>query len=887
MKESNKNNWHKLSINETLEALKTSEQGIGKEEFSKRKETFGMNELPSKKPVSLAKIILHQFKDPLIYILLVAGFVSAAIGEPDDAIFIMIVVLLNAVIGSVQEYKAEKSAEALLKIMITETRVIRNGKTELIDSKELVPGDIVLVQSGEKVPADIRLIETNNLRVDESFLTGESTAIEKHSDQIFEDVEVGDKKNQTFAGSIIITGRGKGVVVATGTDTEIGKIAEVVSESEKGKAPLIIRMERFTKKIAYVVLVAAVIFASIRFFQGYELMSVFFLAVALSVSAIPEGLPVALTVALSVATSRMAKRKVVVRKLEAVESLGSCTVIASDKTGTLTVNQQTARKIRLSSGRDFEVTGEGYNGEGKIIGANIENNEELTELIKIAGIANEGSLEKTGDTWRKSGDAMDVALLGMSYKAGINPIKLKEETQILQEIPYESQRRFSAASYESSGKHMIAVKGALETVLAMCSHPYDPDRDFDRKAIEKEALELTEKGYRVLAFARGEIHYSEDIEHELRDLQFIGIVGFIDPLRSEVKDAVQECHEAGVKVIMITGDHPSTAKAIAVQLGIADQDDDIVTGVDLDKTGNADDEDFIRLVSSTNVFARVSPVQKLNIVEALKDSGHYVAVTGDGVNDAPALQIANIGVAMGSGTDVAKDTGSIIITDDNFASIVSGIEEGRFAYSNVRKVIYLLISTGAAELLLFVLAVLFNVPLPLVAVQILWLNLVTNGIQDVALAFEKGEPGVLKEPPRKPEHNIFDNLMIKETLVSGFTMGAIAFSSWMYMLFQDVEISMARNFLLLLFVLMQNMHVLNCRSEKTSAFVVSLSRNYFLVLGVLGAHGIHLIAMNVPLLQNLLELEPVSLKQWLTLLALALPVLLVMELFKLLRRKNI
>ncbi|MFW6120287.1 MAG: cation-translocating P-type ATPase [Petrotogales bacterium] len=546
----------------------------------------------------------------------------------------------------------------------------------------------------------------------------------------------------------------------------------------------------------------------------------------------------------------------------------------------MTVNQQTARKIRLSSGREFEVTGEGYNGEGRIVDADIGDDEELNKLLKIAVIANEGSLEKTNDSWQKSGDAMDVALLGMVYKAGISPAKLKEEIQILQEIPYESQRRFSATSYKSSGKNMVAIKGALETVLEMCSYRFDSEKDFDKEALEKEALELAEKGYRVLAFARGEIHPSEEIEHELRDLSFIGIVGFIDPLRKEVKKAVEECREAGVKVVMITGDHPSTAKAIANELDIIDENDDVVTGTDLDKAGDLASKEFRELVSSTKVFARVSPVQKLNIVEALKNSGHFVAVTGDGVNDAPALQIANIGVAMGSGTDVAKDTGSIIITDDNFASIVSGIEEGRFAYSNVRKVIYLLISTGAAEILLFVLAVLLNVPLPLVAVQILWLNLVTNGIQDVALAFEKGEPGVLKEPPRKPEHSIFDKLMIKETLVSGFTMGAIAFSSWMYMLSQNIDVNMARNSLLLLFVLMQNVHILNCRSEKTSAFGVSLSRNYLLFLGVLGAHGIHLLAMNVPLLQNLLELEPVSFTHWLFLLLIASPVLLVMEIFK-------
>jgi len=888
-KKSENTKWYKLSIEETLQHLESSWDGVSSEEAGERLNSFGPNELPKKKRVTLFQVILSQFKDPLIYILLVAGSISVIIGQLDDAIFILAVVALNTIIGTIQEYKAEKSAEALLNIMKEESRVIRDGETRTVNSKELVPGDIVLAESGDKLSADLRFIETRNLSCDESFLTGESTTVEKSSDQLDEELEIGDRRNMGFAGSIVITGRAKGIVVATGKDTEIGKIAEVVTGSESGKAPLVIRMEEFTRRIAFIVLIAAVGFALIRLFQGYPISDVFFLAVALSVSAIPEGLPVALTVALSVATSRMAKRNVIVRKLEAVESLGSCTVIASDKTGTLTVNQQTARLVRLPSGKEYEITGEGYNGEGEFRGVKAEFPNGLKQLMTIAVAANEGTLEKKGAQWHQSGDSMDVALLAMAHKSGLSPEKIREEIEIHEEIPYESENRCSAALFEEKGKKIFAMKGATETVLARCKSAMNDDGsigELQDKSIEGQALSLAEEGYRVLAFAFGEFDGEATEIEKIDNLAFAGLVGFIDPLRSEVKDAVRESIDAGVKVIMITGDHPSTAAAIARELEIIEEGEKIVTGKELENTGDYEGEEFTKLCLSSTVFARVSPVQKLHIVEALKREKHFVAVTGDGVNDAPALQRANIGVAMGSGTDVAKDAGSIIITDDNFASIVSGIEEGRFAFANVRKVIYLLISTGAAELLLFVLAVLFNVPLPLLAVQILWLNLVTNGIQDVALAFEKGEPGVMKRPPRKTEQGIFDRLMIGETLFSGISMGLIAFVAWMLLLAAEMEDVYARNQLLLLFVLMQNVHVFNCRSESESAFKVPVWRNYILVFGVVAAHGLHLIAMNTSLFQNLLGVSPVSFSQWLILLACAAPLLIVMELFKLFQRRN-
>lgn len=888
-KQSENTKWYKLSVEETLQHLDSSRDGVSSEEARERLSSFGPNELPKKKHVTLFQVILSQFKDPLIYILLVAGLISVIIGQPDDAIFIMAVVALNAIIGTTQEYKAEKSAEALLNIMKEESRVIRNGETRTVNSKELVPGDIILAESGDRLSADIRLIETNNLSCDESFLTGESTTVEKSANQLDEDLEIGDRKNLAFAGSTVITGRARGVVIATGRSTEIGKIAEVVTGAEQGKAPLVIRMERFTRRIAYIVLFAAAGFALIRLLQGYSLSDVFFLAVALSVSAIPEGLPVALTVSLSVATSRMAKRNVIVRKLEAVESLGSCTVIASDKTGTLTVNQQTARLVRLPSGKEYEITGEGYNGEGELRGVKDEFPNGLKQLMKISVVANEGVLEKKGGQWHQSGDSMDVALLAMAHKSGLSPEKLREEIDILKEIPYESENRCSAVLFAEQEKKIFAMKGATETVLSRCRSALNDDGskgELEHKSVEDQALSIAEDGYRVLAFAFAEVNGENTEIEKMDDLVFAGLVGFIDPLRPEVKDAVKESQKAGVRVIMITGEHPSTAKAIAEELRIIEGNDEVVTGKDLENAGDHEGKEFTDLCLRSTVFARVSPVQKLHIVEALKREGHYVAVTGDGVNDAPALQRANIGVAMGSGSDVAKDTGSIIITDDNFASIVSGIEEGRFGFANVRKVIYLLISTGAAELLLFVLAVIFNVPLPLAAVQILWLNLVTNGIQDVALAFEKGEPGVMKNPPRKTDQGIFDKLMIRETLLSGFTMGLVGFAAWMVLLSSGGEQNSSRNILLLLFVLMQNVHVFNCRSETVSAFKMPISRNYILVLGVFAAHGLHLIAMNTALFQNLLGIAPVSFSQWLVALACATPLLMIMELFKLHSRRR-
>jgi magnesium-transporting ATPase (P-type) len=889
--------WHSMEEGEVLKELASSKEGLDAQEAAKRLVGYGLNALPLKKPPTIWMILLHQIKNPLIFILIAAAIASMAIGEMTDAFFILVVIALNSALGTYQEYNAEKSAASLQNLLKIKARVLREGKGIEIPSEELVPGDIVLLESGYKVPADLRLLDTNNLLSDESFLTGESIAAVKTAGILPLSTIVSERENIAYAGSNITSGRGTGVVVGTGINTEVGKIAENVNKSESAKPPLVMRMERFTKQVSILVVGISILLAIMLRVQGYDAISIFFFVVALAVSAIPEGLPVALTVALSVAVSRMSKRNVIVRRLPAVESLGSCTVIASDKTGTLTVNQQTARHIWLENGQLFNVSGQGYNGEGEVTESTgkpltDEMRKELLKISELAALANEGSLVHENGEWVYFGDAMDVAFLALSYKLGWSPEAVKKKNELIGMIPYESERKYSATFYNHEEATSVAVKGAVETVLDYCklTESGREQSGFRRENIEKQARTMADQGYRVLAVAGGTVpnfKNKESYEEEdLPDLVFHGLVGFMDPLRSEVIDSVNRCKKAGIKVIMITGDHPGTALAIARELGISDKHEHVVTGLMLSESGSPESSQFGELVSSTHVFARVSPSQKLEIVESLIQQGEFVAVTGDGVNDAPAMRRANIGVAMGSGTDVAKEISSMIVTDDNFASIVSGVEEGRFAYDNVRKVVYLLISTGAAEVVLFVASVIAGLPMPLLAVQLLWLNLVTNGIQDVALAFEGGEPGAMQRKPRNPKEKIFNPQMISQTIIAGLTMGVIAFVFWVYLVeTQMMDETNARNIILLLMVLLQNVHAFNCRSELSSTFLVPLRRNYLLVFGVLLAQGLHILSMHIPFMQHILRVEPITYSEWLTALALAVPLLIVMELYKLIYKR--
>jgi potassium/sodium efflux P-type ATPase len=897
--------WHSLPQEDLQRILKAGVDGLDPSEVEQRQREFGRNTLPAPKPPTLLKVVLHQFKSPLIYILLVAGSVALALGDLKDAIFVFAVVVLNAIIGAYQEWRAGQKAHALQVLLKIQAKVRRSGRQITVAAEELVPGDVVLFESGDKVPADIRLAQANNLTIDESFLTGESLPVEKSVTVLSESVPVSDRKNMAFAGATVITGRGMGLVAATGFRTEVGGIATSITATEGAKPPLLIRMERFARQISIIVVGLATFLGTWLYFREISpdvsssvvFKNVFMLMVAMAVSAIPEGLPVAMTVALSIATSRMAARNVIVRKLMAVESLGSCTTIASDKTGTLTVNQQTLKKILLPEGTALEVGGQGYNDEGGIRDARGEAldaalQSRVARIARAGVLCNEASLSREDGAWRHSGDAIDVALLSLAYKLGIDPAVERSRFRIVGEIPFESEKRYAATAYEGEGAAAVDLKGAIETVLPFCARmrTASGDQPLDAETVLRKAEELAENGYRVLAIASAPLPQEAEIaklgEQYLRNLTLLGLVGFIDPLRPEVKPAVAEAIRAGVRVIMITGDHPATAFAIAKELGIADSREEVVAGRELDEMNGHDTPEYFERIKRTRVFARVTPQQKLEIVDALVRMGEFVAVTGDGVNDAPALRRANIGVAMGSGTDIAKDTALITVVDDNFASIVAGIEEGRFAYANVRKVTLLLISTGAAELLLLSTAIVMGFPAPMLAVQILWLNLVTNGIQDVALAFEAGEKGIMKLPPRPPAEGIFNRKMVEQVVVGGITMGLVCLGAWIWMLQSGAEEDVARTAVFTLLVLMQFYHVFNCRSEYRPVLRIPLRDNPILMAGMAIAFGVHLLAMYWTPMQSLLRTTTLTLQNWLVLGGLAASVMVAMEVYKWVRRAD-
>jgi len=852
---------HALSAEEALRALGTDARGLQPGEAAARLARFGRNALPRPRAPGLGAVFLRQFKSPLIYVLLAAALVSLLLRDWSDAGFIFAVLLVNAAIGTYQEYSAERSAEALRSLVTPHARVERGGTVHEINAEEVVPGDLVLLESGAKLPADVRLVAAHNLAVDESLLTGESLAVAKNAAAALEpETALSDRVNMAFAGTLVTSGRARGVVVATGLDTALGRIAASVLERSPAKPPLIVRMERFTHVIAIAVGVAALAVAAVALARGATLAEVFVLAVALAVSAIPEGLPVALTVALAVGMQRMARRNVIVRRLVAVEALGSCTAIASDKTGTLTVNELTVRRVQFPGEPPWEVSGDNRDPR-------------LQRLARAAALANEAMLVERDGRWLGYGDSVDVALLVLARKAGLADVQAPQ----LAAIPYESEQRFSASLNAFEDGSRVSVKGAVQTVLEMCA-------GVDADAVGAQERSLAAQGYRVLAIAEGPLalREGESLSRErLRGLEFLGMVGMSDPPRPEARGAIEDCHRAGIAVSMLTGDHPVTALAVARDLGLAREQAEVVTGAEIAQAAAEGERALDALTAGARVFARIEPQQKLAIVQSMQRNGHFVAVTGDGVNDAPALRVAQVGVAMGaSGTDVARETAELVLADDNFASIVAGVEEGRIAYGNVRKVIFLLISTGAAEIVLFVLALAANVPLPLLAVQLLWLNLVTNGIQDVALAFEPAEGGELERPPRPPRERIFDRLMLERIALSAVVMGGLAFATYSWLLARGHAVEEARNATLLLMVLFENVQAFNSRSETLSVLRHNPMRNKLLFYGTIAAQLVHIGALYAPGLSGLLAVRPVSLELWLELLALALVLLFAMEAHK-------
>ena len=870
--------FYSKEIEEIEKELETNSNGLSSKEAKNRIEKYGKNCLPRKKKDSVFKIFFNELKDPIVLLLLVAILVSIIAGEVIDAFAIIFIVLIDLIMGTYQENKANNTAEALEKLVTVKTKVIRNGEIIKIDSEDLTVGDYVILESGDKISADMRIVESQNLMVDESILTGESVQVNKTSEIIEKEIaQINDQSNMVFAGTNVVKGRAKAIVVSVGLSTEIGKIANSINNTKEEKSPLTIRVEKFSKQISILVLVVAIIITVLLILKGEEPNTIFLSVVALAVSAMPEGLPLALTMALTIASNKMAKKNVIVKKLKSVESLGSCTVIASDKTGTLTVNEQTAKKILLPNNIEYEVTGVGYSTVGEVKGDNLE----YAKEIGLYGVLNnEASIEGK----KRIGDSIDIAFLVLGQKLGVDTNKIN----ILEIIPYESENKYSAVFYEMNNEVYCTVKGSLEKVKEFCNSINLIDEKINSNILNDQNEKLASDGYRVIALANGKVGKKDSYtEKEIKNLTFMGMVGFIDPIRKEVVASIDECRSAGIKVLMITGDHPLTAYSIAKELKLTNDYSEVTTGVEVDEFFSKGKKTFDRFVKSKCVFTRVTPLQKLEIVESLKRQGEFVAVTGDGVNDAPALKSANIGIAMGSGTDIARETANMIVIDDNFKSIVAGVKEGRIAYANIRKIILFLISCGLAEVLFFCLSIAFNLPMPLVAIQLLWLNVVTDGIQDFALSFEKAEKGIMNEKPRNPKEPLFDKSLFQGIMLSGLIIGLVVFIVWYYLIrYIGMNENVARGYIMALMVFIQNIHVFNCRSEKKSAFSVPLKTNKLIVGGVICSVLLQIIVMKVPFLSEFLKTSSISVLHMIYLFLIALIVLIVLEIYKKIKYKN-
>ena len=857
--------------------------GLNSKNISNLTSKYGKNILPSKKSESVFKIFFKGLLDPIVILLIITTIISFLIGETFDGIVIIFIILLDLILGTIEEYQANKNADSLKNIIKYNVKVVRDGKTIIIDSADLVPGDIVLLESGDNIAADMRIIACSNLQVDESVLTGESVSVYKNSDKLKKDVTLAERCNMLFAGCSVITGRARCIVTQTGINTVVGNIADTVSKIKEEKSPLTIRIDKLSKQISVMIMIVAIIIFIVLKIKGYEGSEIFMAVVALTVSAMPEGLPLALTMALTITSNMMVKKKVIVKKLNYVESLGSCTVIATDKTGTLTVNEQTAKVILLPNGMRYQISGTGYNVNGKIEKVDIENRE-LIERIVLHGKLNNEAIKTKKNNYL--GDSIDIAFQVLAEKNNT----YSEQCKIIKRIPYESENKYSAVFYQVNDEIICTVKGSLETVLSFCNkmNINNKNMTINEKELIKQGEELSREGYRVIAVAGGKINKKKNVEDyqisDVKILTFEGMVGFIDPIREEVSKAIDECMGAGIKVLMITGDHPLTAYAIGKEIKLVNNFNEVTNGDEIEKYIAQGDEEFDNFIKTKKIFARVTPLEKLKIVDSLKRMGEYVAVTGDGVNDSPALRSANIGISMGSGTDTAKETSGMIIVDDSFKSIVSGVELGRCAYSNIRKVCYFLLSCGLAEVLFFLLSIVFDLPMPLVAIQLLWLNLVTDGFQDIALSYEKTEKGIMMRKPISTKENIFNRMLLEEVLISGIFIGIIVFSVW-YILIKKLSLplTIARGYIMVLMVFIQNIHVFNCRSETESAFTISLRSNPLIILTAFGSILLQIIVMEVPILSSFLKTSPVPYSHLFVLISFALTVLIAMEIYKLIR----
>lgn len=908
--------WFTIKEDELYKELKTSPNGLSKDEAKNRLLEYGPNELQRIKRKSKLKLFLEQFKNILIIILIVAALISVFLGEILDAAVIGVIVVLNAVIGFIQEYKAEKAIEALKELAAPQAIVIRDGREVQIPAKELVPGDIILIETGDRIPADVRLISASGLKIDESSLTGESIPVKKTAEPLKNGfIPLAERSNMAFSGTVVISGYGKGVVVATGMDTEIGRIASMIQQEEEKETPLQRKLDILGKKLGQIIIVLCVIVFIAGFLRGIPFIEIFLASVGLAVAAIPEGLPAIVTMGLALGIQRMVKRNAIIRKLPAVETLGSANVICSDKTGTLTKNEMTVRRVILPSA-SFEVTGEGYNPKGEFLqnGERINPllNEDLKQLLKIGALCNNSALsfDPHKNRWFITGDPTSGALIVLAEKAGLRHSDLVQQYRRLAEIPFESERRRIVTVHEDpDGGRLIFVSGASDILLELSDYYLENGHikklDNEKKMMFlKLADEMAKQALRVIALAYKKVDSETppiDDPNFDKGLVFTGLVGMMDPPRAEVKDAIRLASKAGIKTIMITGDHPKTAEAIARELGILKEGDLVITGSQLDAMSV---EDLEKIVDKVKVYARVSPKHKMLIVKALKKKGSILAMTGDGVNDAPALKSSDIGVAMGiAGTDVAKEASDMVLADDNFSTIVAAVEEGRMVYDNIKKVVKYLISTNFGEILTIFVAIIIGLPLPILALQILWINLVTDGLPALALGVEPAEGDLMERKPRDPNENILSKETLVNALIYGGIMCAGALALYVFELFSldywgflatnptpeqiDIFLTRPRTVVFTIVMLFQMVSVFTFRSEKTSIFRMKFFGNKYLVISVAISVALQLLVVYIPVMQvpfKTISLNPVD---WLLIISITLSLLLYSELRKWYIRRNI
>lgn len=864
----NQQNWHTLPADEAAHRLETSDQtGLSTAKAAERMALYGPNALHEKRGRSPWRMLLDQFTDFMILVLIGAAIISGIVGDLQDTIAIIVIVILNAVIGFIQEYRAERAMAALKRMAAAGAHVLRDGQVEIVNASELVPGDVVLLEAGNIVPADLRIIEAARLKIDESTLTGESVAVEKQTQALaIADLPLGDKTCLAYKGTIVTFGRGRGLVIATGMNSELGKIAALLSEDGETKTPMQKRLARFGKLLALAVLAVCVLVFVIGMVRGEPLLLMFMTVVSLAVAAIPEALPAVVTISLALGAHKMVKQHALIRRLPAVETLGSVTYICSDKTGTLTQNKMHVTAIYADS-----MLRKTWQDENQT--------EPWRTLFRALALSNDAHLDQHG---KAHGEPTEAALLHAAQLAGWDKTVLENEAPRLKELPFDPERKCMTTFHRTAEEVIAYTKGSPEALIAQCARIFTSagEQAVDRTALLQEAEAMATNGLRVLAFAYRkwptlpESHHPDELE---RELVFLGFVGLIDPPRSEVKAAVSLCKSAGITPVMITGDHPATARAIAHELGIlANSDDRVMTGAELTRL---DQQAFEAEVEYVRVYARVDPTQKIKIIQALQDKGEVVAMTGDGVNDAPALKAADIGIAMGKGgTDVAREAAHMVLLDDNFATIVHAVRYGRRLYDNIRKFIRYAVTTNSAEIWTIFLAPFLGLPIPLLPIHILWINLVTDGLPALALTAEPAERGVMRRPPRPPQESLFAHGMWQHMLWVGLLMAALTLltQAWAYHSGSAHWQTMAFTVL----TMTQLAHVMAIRSEKESLFSIGLFSNLPMAAAVIVTFTLQMATIYVPALNPIFKTDALNMGELALCLALSSVVFIAVEIEK-------